>query len=183
MQVLANWLQARPSTMQHDLIWFVSRSFGFHPQFDTAQCVSKTDVLTLAVSMFCSSQWTRRYMNRPCFLLQRALPLADEPDDSPISEGGDASGKRQICLHRAHLVIHTRASNLNCRGSLKLLAKCELFWAALTLSVHRLKVWEGHSKTNYRFLRTSWNPGWNPGAHVGKQQLQLWVIVSLLSTS
>ena len=31
----------------------------------------------------------------PCFLLQRALPLADEPDDSPVEAGGDTSGKRK----------------------------------------------------------------------------------------
>ncbi len=66
-------------------------------------------------------------MNRPCFLLQRALPLDDDPDDSPISEGGVATGKRLICLHCAHLVIRTRTPNLNYRESLKLLANFELF--------------------------------------------------------
>lgn len=35
-------------------------------------------------------------MNVSCLLLQRALPVADEPDDSPISEGGDASGRTDI---------------------------------------------------------------------------------------
>lgn len=52
-------------------------------------------------------------MNRSCFLLQRALPLDDEPDDSPIAEGEDASGKRKIDLPCVQLAIHTRKSHLN----------------------------------------------------------------------
>lgn len=80
-------------------------------------------------------------MNRPCFLLQRALPLGDEPDDSPVSEGGDASGKRKICLPCIQLVIHTRESNLN-DGEEEKFKTAKLFCVSLTQSVHDLKVWK-----------------------------------------
>lgn len=55
----------------------------------------KTYVLASALASS-TRQW-------PCFLLQRALPVADEPGDAPVGQGGDASGK-MFTLCTSHFI-------------------------------------------------------------------------------
>lgn len=45
-------------------------------------------------------QWADQCINRPCFLLQRALPPADEPDDSPTTGEADALGKTRTWFNQ-----------------------------------------------------------------------------------